>query len=705
MPDQETVSRFFPLGWLPLLPLAGALFAGTIGRKLSKSTVGFICTLVVAAAFILGLQATIQLLRLGGIIGGEGANTLWQTGQVYLTNQSGNSWTWIAAGALKVDMAFWMDPLTAVMVLLVTFVGGLIHLYSIGYMHDDKGFARYFAYLNLFTASMLILVLGKNLLLLFIGWEGVGLCSYLLIGFWYEDSAKASAGKKAFLVNRVGDFGFLLGIFAILACQLSSGSSALSLDYIALKEKGAIFANLVSTGAPPPGGGLATWDWTWATVIGLLLFVGAAGKSAQIPLYVWLPDAMAGPTPVSALIHAATMVTAGVFMVARMGFLYAYTPEALAVVGLVGGVTALFAAIIAIPQNDIKKVLAYSTVSQLGLMFVAMGTGAFWVGIFHVLTHAFFKACLFLGSGSVIHAMGGEQDIRKMGGLKKYMPHTHTTFLISTLAIAGIPPLAGFFSKDEILWQAFSKANPVFQGLHYWVYALAAVASLLTAFYMFRLYSRTFLGECRADEETKHHLHESPAVMTIPLWILAVLAAVGGLMGLPKIITTPLLGAETAEHANELEGFLEPSFYAANERAIRTGLAALTEAEGHEAAEWGIVGLATLLAVGGALAAYSIYRKNRVPSVPEPLYKLAVNKFYVDEIYNFLIVRPLLGLSYLLHLVVDEGLIDSFLVRIGPRLAKGGSMVLRRLQSGNVQQYAAWVAVGAAAILFVVLVL
>jgi NADH-quinone oxidoreductase subunit L len=696
----------FPLGWIPLLPLLGSIFAGLVGPKLPKRVVGIISSGVVFIAFILGLVGFITLLGLGDVppVGTE-ALKIDQLADKYLENP--NSWTWIRAGGFEVNMVFWMDWLNAVMVLLVTFVGFLIHVFSISYMEHDKAFSRYFCYLNLFTASMLILVLGKNLLMLFIGWEGVGLCSYLLIGFWYEDNAKAAAGKKAFITNRIGDFGFVLGIFAIFACQSFAGKD-LTLDYKLMEDQNNIFANMLWSNNPVDLiATAASWDWTWATVICLLLFIGATGKSAQVPLYIWLPDAMAGPTPVSALIHAATMVTAGVFMIARLGFIFSFSPEALAVVGLVGGITALLAAIIAIPQNDIKKVLAYSTVSQLGLMFVAMGTGAYWVGIFHVLTHAFFKACLFLGSGSVIHAMHEEQDIRKMGGLKKYMPITYWTFTISVFAIAGFPFLAGFFSKDEILWQIYSTHNPVFPSLNYIVYAMAATASFLTAFYMTRLWARTFLGTCRADEHTIHHLHESPALMTGPLVVLAFLALVGGYMGLPKTLTGAHVdpAREYPQHSyNLLQSVTEPGLYQANERGqlsgIRHEITPELEAE-HHSKELALMGFSIVVALAGMGLAYSLYKDNKLPKAA-PGYKLALNKFYVDEIYEFLIIKPLLGISYALHFLVDEAIIDSLIVRGPPRLIKESSSFFGRSQTGNVQHYAILIALGAATILFLV---
>src|SRR5207249_3707745 len=421
--------------------------------------------------------------------------------------------------------AFWVDPLSAVMILVVTGVGGLLHIYATGYMHEDKGFWRFIAFLNLFTAAMLILVTADNLLLMFVGWEGVGLCSYALIGFWYQDHNNARAGNKAFIVNRVGVFGFVLGMFLLFWSFDAQGHGTLTIREMAK------WASTLQ--------GQQLWGISVITLATLLLFVGATGKSAQIPLHVWLPDAMAGPTPVSALIHAATMVTAGVYMIARLNFLFALAPLTLAVVATIGAATALLAATIALAQNDIKRVLAYSTVSQLGYMFLAMGVGAYAAGIFHLMTHAFFKACLFLGSGSVIHALGGEQDMRRMGGLVKYMPATSRTFLVATLAIAGCPLLAGFFSKDEILWQAWSST---FGSGLLWV--VAVLVAGMTAFYMFRQVFMVFFGECRADHATQHHLHESPSIMTVPLWLLAGGAILAGWLGFP--------------HHSLFEGWLEP---------------------------------------------------------------------------------------------------------------------------------------------------
>src|SRR5919108_6439302 len=463
--------------WIVFLPLIGAIINGLLGsaiqKRMGKGAISFIACAPVILAFGLSLTAFIALTGL-------------PAEQRFLIDRL---YTWIELGSLKVDMAFWVDPLSAVMILVVTGVGGLIHIYATGYMHEDNAFWRFFAYLNLFTAAMLTLVTGDNLLVMFVGWEGVGLCSYALIGFWYQDHNNARAGNKAFIVNRVGDFGFVLGVFLLFWSLDAQGHGTLTFREIAR------WASTLQ--------GQMLWGIPVVTLATLFLFVGATGKSAQIPLHVWLPDAMAGPTPVSALIHAATMVTAGVYMVARLGALYVLSPAAMAIVAIVAAATALFAATIAITQNDIKKVLAYSTVSQLGYMFLAMGVGAYAQGIFHLVTHAFFKACLFLGAGSVIHAMGGEQDMSKMGGLRKHMPRTFITYLLATLAIMGFPGTAGFFSKDGILEEAYARGGP---GL--WLAGLCGAG--LTAFYMWRQVFMTFFGESRADEHTKHHLHESP---------------------------------------------------------------------------------------------------------------------------------------------------------------------------------------------------
>ncbi len=532
------------------------------------------------------------------------------------------------------------------MVLIVTGVGFLIHVYSVGYMGHDHDCARFFAYLNLFMFSMLLLVLGDNLLVLFVGWEGVGLCSYLLIGFWYEKDENAAAGKKAFIVNRVGDMGFVLGLFLLTWSLAPAAGGALSLDFAHVEAH-------AHTLAP------AT-----ATVIALLLLIGAAGKSAQLPLYVWLPDAMEGPTPVSALIHAATMVTAGIYMIARLHVVFELSPTALQVVATLGALTALFAATIALVQTDIKKVLAYSTVSQLGFMVLALGVGAFATAIFHVMTHAFFKALLFLGAGSVIHGMSGEQDVQKMGGLRTKMPVTFWTFLVGTLAIAGAPGLAGFFSKDEILWHTWSSGHTV-------LWLIATVTATLTAFYMFRLLFLTFFGDLRADHDVAHHVHESPAVMTVPLMILAVLSIVGGWVGLP-------------EHwlwGNKLGEFLAPV----------TGHPHAAEHAGM-LGEGALMAIATTLAIAGATLAYVFYI--RLPGLPMVLswrlrgvYELLRDKYRVDELYDAIIVTPYVRLSTMLWKVVDVQLIDGFVNGLASAVAANGTL-WRRAQTGNVQHYA-----------------
>ena len=624
--------------WLvPALPLAGVLFNGLLGRRAGKGVVSWVGPGVVGASFAV-VAAT--FFALTGLPDGERA--LHQT--VY---------TWLAAGDFSAEIGFLVDPLSATMMLVVTGVGFLIHVYSVGYMEgeDAAGFARYFTYLNLFTFAMLLLVMGDNLLLLFVGWEGVGLCSYLLIGFWFSDRDNAEAGKKAFIVNRIGDFGFLIGIFLVF---WSFGSVA--------------FADVLPDAAATltPGGPLAFW-------ICLFLFVGAVGKSAQIPLYVWLPDAMAGPTPVSALIHAATMVTAGVYMVARTHALYELAPAALAIVAGIGAATALFAATIGLVQTDIKKVLAYSTISQLGYMFLGVGVAAFTAGIFHLVTHAFFKALLFLGAGSVIHALHGEQDMRRMGGLSRMgMPITYWTMLAATLAISGIPPLAGFFSKDKILWKTWDAGHPV-------LWAIGFVTAGLTALYMFRLFYLTFHGEFRGSDEEAENVHESPPSMGVPLIVLGVLSVVGGWIGIPAAIGEPLGGI-----GNAFEGWLAPVF----------------EAEVHGAAaehaippiEYGLMAASVAIATLGLLGAWWAYVRD--PKLPErlslrfrALYELLRGKYWVDEIYDFLVVRPYRALSRFAWRVVDDGLIDGLAVRGTGRLVEFGSGVASRWETGYVTSY------------------
>jgi len=598
-----------------LLPLAGFLLNGLLGNRLGARFVSAVGCGLPIAAFAVAVKCFVDLQAAGG------------------APRIDLAYSWLIAGDNTFEIAFYFDRLAAVMTLIVTGVGSLIHVYSIGYMKGDKSYARYFAYLNLFLFFMLLLVLGRSLLVLFVGWEGVGLASYLLIGFWFEDPDKARAGKKAFITNRIGDAGFLLGMFV-----LYQALGTLDMDRI-----NAAF----TTGAPAVS----------ASLVGILLFIGATGKSAQIPLHVWLPDAMAGPTPVSALIHAATMVTAGVYLVARMSGIYVNAPEASAVIAAIGAATAFFAATIAVVQTDIKKVLAYSTISQLGFMFVAAGVGAYGVAIFHLYTHAFFKACLFLGAGSVIHAMSGEQDIRKMGGLARKIPVTFATFTVATAAIAGIPPLAGFFSKDEILWFAFASTRGG-SGL---LYATIATTALLTSFYMFRLLWLTFFGRSRMTPEVEHHVHESPLSMTSVLVVLAVLSAIGGFLSIPHF----------------LEALLP--------------LPAIVPALEHY--ETPLVVASIVLAFAGLAAAAYVYggaaeRAERVRLRFPVLHRILSGKYYVDEAYDALIGRPLVWISERIFLGFgDRTLFDGTLhglAALGRRTAAG----LSRVQNGNLHLYA-----------------
>jgi len=592
---------------------------------------------------------------------------------------------WISAGPVHIDFALMADTLTMVMLLVVTGVGSLIHIYSVGYMHGDRGFARFFAYLNLFMFSMLTLVMAQNLPLLFVGWEGVGLCSYLLIGFWYKDLVNAAAGKKAFIVNRIGDLAFLLGMFIIFVTSHQLGHGTLDVPEL---------RHLV---AEHPEAFTAV-----ATLACILLFIGACGKSAQIPLYVWLPDAMAGPTPVSALIHAATMVTAGVYMIARLSFLYELAPTAMAVVAAVGCATAIFAATIGLAQRDIKKVLAYSTVSQLGYMFMAVGVGAYSAGIFHLMTHAFFKACLFLGSGSVIHAMSGEQDMFRMGALRKTMKVTWMTFLISSFAIAGVPPLAGFFSKDEILWLTFNASvGPSWLPGVLWT--VGFVAAGMTAFYVFRAVYLTFHGESRVSEEAKHHLHESPTVMTMPLVVLAAGACLAGFLGIPAVLgggnifhhwLAPVFGG----HGGGTEGH---ALAAAADTVVRaTG-------ENHSL-EVLLMLLSVAVGLAGIGTAWFLY--NKKPALPAKitagfggLYKLVFNKYYIDELYEYTIVRPGYFLSdKLMFRLVDTGIIEGIVNGVGIMARLIGSTV-RLAQSGVVRTYAFFFLIGFLYLLYTLL--
>jgi NADH-quinone oxidoreductase subunit L len=589
--------------WIPLLPLLGAAVNGlagaTIHRRFGERAISILAVTPVVLAFAISVRAFLHLASM------EPAS------RFLLDRVAG----WIDIGTLTADIAFLVDPLSCVMILVITGIGGLIHIYSVGYMHGDEAYWRFFAYLNLFTFAMLTLVLGDNLLIMFVGWEGVGLCSFALIGFWWRDHKNTSAGNKAFIVNRIGDFGFLLGIFLIFWTLDAAGHGAVT--FRGIQHHADSLA------------GVQFWGMPVVVVATLFLFVGATGKSAQIPLYVWLPDAMQGPTPVSALIHAATMVTAGVYMIARLNFLYAMAPATLAVVAGIGAATALFAATIGLVQNDIKRVLAYSTVSQLGYMFIAMGVGAWSAGVFHLVTHAFFKACLFLGSGSVIHGMSNEQDMRKMGGLRTKMPITFWTFLIATLAIAGTPLTAGFFSKDEILWKAWSSeyGSPVL-----WV--IGVLGAGMTACYMFRQVFMTFFGECRADEEVQHHIHESPATMTMPLVLLAAGSLLAGFLGVPEF-----LGG-----SNRFDAWLAPVFEHGHHAAAHHGA--------HDVAmEWTLMAISVAVAATGVLLAFLFfYRKSLSADRLAAIggggpYQLLLNKYYVDELYNAVVVRGILLLA------------------------------------------------------------
>ncbi len=667
--------NFLKLIWLiPLFPAAGAFLNGVLGKKLPKKMIDFMACGLVGLSFLFSLAAVRQLLEL----------------PAHERLVKIDLFTWIAAGLgelrsgglapFQLSWGFQLDPLSSVMILVVTGIGFLIHIYSIGYMAHEGGYYRFFAYLNLFMFSMLTLVLANNFVLMFVGWEGVGLCSYLLIGFYFHKKSAADAGKKAFIVNRVGDYGFMLGMFLVFT---TFGSLDFTTVFAAAKAK-------VSQGA------LATGDPV-LTAICILLFIGAMGKSAQIPLYVWLPDAMEGPTPVSALIHAATMVTAGVYMVARCNALFALAPTAMELVAVVGALTAIFAASIGLVQTDIKKVLAYSTVSQLGYMFLGCGVGAFGAGIFHLMTHAFFKALLFLGAGSVIHAMGGEQDIRKMGGLKDKIRTTWWTMLVGTVAIAGFPPLAGFFSKDEILWRTFSSG-------HRLLWLVGAVSAGMTSFYMFRMLILTFYGKPRMSAEVEHHVHESPGSMTGPLQILAIGSIVAGWLGIPRVF-----GHYLGEVPHVLERFMEPVF------APSLGEEVL---HGSEAMEWGMTGVALGIAVVGFLLARAFYVEN--PELPERLmtrfrglYITLLNKYWVDEIYDALIVNRtkdlgnflakfdlrvidggVNGSAWLTRLTASvSGFFDYWVVDFAVRrsdLIFYMSYPIRRLQTGIIQNYFAF---------------
>lgn len=614
------MNNILQIVWLiPLFPLIGFLINGLGRNNLSKSLSGIIGSGVILASFLISLYVFFSV---------KGGNT-----------HVAHYFDFISTAALKVGFDFQIDQLSSLFLLIITGVGFLIHVYSTSYMHEEppQDFAKYFSFLNLFVFSMLLLVMGGNYIIMFIGWEGVGLCSYLLIGFWFKNNDFNNAAKKAFIMNRIGDLGFLLAVFWLLS-KLGTA------DYHE------VFANVSK---------LSAFDITGIT---MLLFVGATGKSAQIPLYTWLPDAMAGPTPVSALIHAATMVTAGIYMIARSNILFTMAPATQMVVTIIGLSTAILAATIALKQNDIKKVLAYSTVSQLGYMFLGLGVGAYTGAVFHVMTHAFFKALLFLGAGSVIHAMGGEQDMRNMGGLKKYMNITHITFLLGCLAIAGIPPFSGFFSKDELLAGAFEK-NPLLWGI-------GLLGALMTAFYMFRLYAMTFLGKFRGTPEQEHHLHESPAAITFPLIILAILAVIGGWIGIPEIFL---------HGGHRLEAFLEPVFAQSNAIAEKHVL--------NHSTEYLLMGISVVAVVIVLVYAWNKFSKYQKADIEETgLGKILANKWYVDEFYDSIIAKPLRSMSTFGNDVIEKNIIDGFVNGVG-KAVNYGSRQIRFIQNGQVGIY------------------
>ncbi len=631
---------------IPGLPFLGFLINAFFGRRLSRGVSGAIASGVMLAAFGVSIAVVIQMMGAPADVHAGGVRAV-----------EDRVFTWFASGDLFVPFTLRVDPLSALMILVITGIGSLIHIYSTAYMHEEPEgeYARYFSYLNLFAAFMLILVLGASFPVMFVGWEGVGLCSYLLIGFWFRKKSASDAGKKAFIVNRIGDFGFILGMLLLFV----------TFGTLSFQDINAL------VGAWPQEHGFGV-----LTIATLLLFLGATGKSAQIPLYTWLPDAMEGPTPVSALIHAATMVTAGVYMIGRNAQLFGHAEITMHVIAVIGVATALMAGTIALVQNDIKRVLAYSTVSQLGYMFVAMGVGAYAAGIFHLFTHAFFKALLFLGSGAVIHALHGEQDIRNMGGLKKQLPITYWTFLIGTIAIAGVPLFSGFFSKDEILWKTYA-------GHHYGIYAVAIITSLLTAIYMFRLTFLTFHGERRHDVpsgahhapvDAHHgdHLHDAPRAMAIPLILLAIGSIVAGYIGVPHA-----LGGH-----NWIHGFLDPVF--------TSGVHAAAEAHEDTTMELILMGVSTAVAfLGIGIAAVLFLKRPRKANLhPAGVHKILVNKYYVDELYDAVVVRPIHALSTaVLWKGFDVRVIDGAVNGAGT-VIRAGSGVLRRVQTGSVRAYA-----------------
>jgi NADH-quinone oxidoreductase subunit L len=627
---------------IPLLPLIAFVINIVFGRNYIKDKAHWVAVPAVVGSFILAVGAFMD------VMGGEVLNI--------------NLYSWIVSGDFKVSIGFLIDQLTAIMLIVVTSISSLIFIYSIGYMHGDKGYYRFFAYLSLFVFSMLMLVMANNFLLLYFGWEAVGLCSYFLIGFWFEKKSAANAGKKAFIVNRFGDFGFALGVMLVF---VTFGS----LEYVKVFGDAERFIGQTLN--------IFGYEVSLITVICLLLFCGAVGKSAQVPLHVWLPDAMEGPTPVSALIHAATMVTAGVFMVARCSPLFNLSATAMNVVAVVGGVTAIFAASIGLVQNDIKRIIAYSTVSQLGYMFLALGMGAYSAGIFHLYTHAYFKALLFLGAGSVIHTMHNEMNIQKMGGLKKYMPITYWTFLMASLSISGIPGFAGFFSKDEILWRTYLGGD---MGRLLWI--LATIAAFMTAFYSFRLIYLTFHGKFRGTHEQEHHLHESPPVMTIPLIFLAIGAVAAGWVGIPPLLM---------EHGDRIGEFLAP-------------VLGHPRGEGTHAEEQMVMGLSVLVGLAGIFTAYTMYLKKtelpyRLGSTFQPVYKLLYNKYWVDELYDKSIVRPGLKVSDKVILGFFDGRIIEGIVNGVPALIGAFGQRLRLIQTGILSYYGLIIALGALVII------
>jgi NADH-quinone oxidoreductase subunit L len=654
-----------PIPWsyvwfIPLLPFAGFLINGTLGRRLPRAVVGGVALLFTALPAALVAWLWMTMCSVGAPSSVD--STIRPFG-----------FEWINITGLHVDFAFTVDHLTLIMLAVVTGVGFIIHIYSVGYMAHEEGYWRFFAYLNLFMFFMSVLVLAANFLLLFVGWEGVGLASYLLIGFYFKKASAANAGKKAFIVNRIGDFGFLIAMFLLIA---HFGS-------LSFKE---VFATL----AQHP-------EWQhpgvhFLTAIALLLLLGAAVKSAQIPLYIWLPDAMEGPTPVSALIHAATMVTAGVYMVARCHALFDSSPTAMTVVALMGAATAIYAASIGMVQHDIKRVLAYSTISQLGYMFLACGVGAYAAGIFHLLTHAFFKALLFLAAGSVIHALGGEQDMRWMGGLRTRTPITFWTMSAGVFAISGIPPFAGFFSKDEILYRAFTSSNP----LHIVLWLIALLTAGMTSFYMFRLWFKTFFGEPRTEqnadaaEHNAHTVHESPWIMLLPLVLLAILSIAGGWVGIPTA-----MGGN-----NQIEQFLDPVF------AHRAASEAIT-ATGH-GLELVLALISVLVAVAGFYIAYVFYYEKpgtaaAIADKNKAVYSLVKNKYWIDEIYSAFLITPLLMFTRVfLELIVDRGIVNGS-GAAAAATARGLAWIERKQISGNIRSYAGWLAIGAAAVIAVML--